>query len=109
MDDRPGGADFHREFLDEPAAKYELTYHGESPFGGRSTHLIHAKPREAARFKEARIWLDTARSLILRIQVEEENGSVRTVVLSEIDLNPPEDPARFRFTPPPGAQIIRRQ
>ncbi len=109
MEDRPGGMDFHREFLDEPAEKYELTYRGEEAVAGRSTHLVHAQPREPGRFKEARIWLDAARFLILKIQVEEENGSVRTVALSEIDLDPAEDPDRFRFTPPPGTQIIRRQ
>jgi outer membrane lipoprotein-sorting protein len=109
MENRPGAMDFHSEFLDEPAEKYELTYRGEEAFAGRPTHMVHAQPREPGRFKEARIWLDAARFLILKVQVEEENGSVRTVALSEIDLAPPEDPDRFRFTPPPWAQVIRRQ
>jgi outer membrane lipoprotein carrier protein len=109
MEARPGGADFHREFLDAPGEKYELSYLGEEILGGRSTHLIHAQPREPSGFQEARIWLDSTRSLILRVRVTMENGSVRTVSLSEIDLAPPDDPERFRFTPPPGAQVIRRQ
>jgi outer membrane lipoprotein-sorting protein len=61
-----------------------------------------------AGFKAARIWLDPDRSLIVQAQVEMENGSIRTVTLSDIVLNPPADPARFRFTPPDGAQVIRR-
>ena len=80
--------DFHREFLDEPAEKYELTYRGEEALAGRTTHLVQAQPREPGRFKEARIWLDAARFLILKVQIEEENGSVRTVALSEIDWPP---------------------
>ena len=109
MEDRPGGMDFHREFLEGSAEKYELTYQGEETLGGHNTHLVHASPRASGRFQEARIWLDAARSLILKVQVEEENGSVRTVALSEIDLAPSDDPDRFRFIPPPGTQIIRRQ
>jgi outer membrane lipoprotein carrier protein len=109
MEVRPGGVDFHREFLDAPGEKYELAYEGQESVGGRATHRIHATPREAVSFREAVIWLDSARSLILRARVTMENGSIRTVTLSDIEVSPAYDPHRFRFTPPPGAQIIRRQ
>jgi outer membrane lipoprotein-sorting protein len=109
METRPGGMDFHREFLDSPGLKYDLTYDGEVAVDGRITHLIHARPREEAGFREASIWLDAARSLILQARITMENGSVRTVALTDIDLTPSEDPTRFRFTPPPGAVVIRRQ
>lgn len=109
MEVRPGGVDFHREFLDAPGEKYELVYEGQESVEGRPTHRIHATPRQAVSFEEAIIWLDSARSLILRARVTMENGSVRTVTLSDIEVSPPHDPERFRFIPPPGAQIIRRQ
>ncbi|MFC1575975.1 outer membrane lipoprotein carrier protein LolA [Gemmatimonadota bacterium] len=109
MEVRPGGVDFHREFLEAPGERYELAYLGEEGLEGRQTHVISARPREAAGFQEARIWLDAQRSLILRARIAMENGSVRTVTLSEITLNPPPDSARFAFTPPAGAQVIRRR
>ena len=108
MEVRPGGVDFQREFLERPGEKYEMTYLGEEPVSGRGTHMISLKPREPSGFEEAKIWLDTQRSLILQARIGMENGSVRTVTLSGIDLNPPADPDRFRFVPPPGAQVIRR-
>ncbi len=105
---RPGGIDFQREFLQDPGAKYELVYVGEETLHGRRTHVISAKPREPAAFREARIWLDSERSLILRARIGMDNGSVRTLTLSDIRLNPAPDPERFRFVPPPGTQVIRR-
>ena len=109
MEVRPGGADFHRDFLEAPGEKYELEYLGEESLSGRPTHLISLEPLEPVGFERARIWLDSQRSLILQARIEMENGSVRTVTLSEIELNPPTDPDRFRFVPPSGAQVIRRR
>lgn len=106
---QPGGLDFHREFLEAPATKYEMQYLGEEPLAGRATHLISLKPREPSGFQEARIWLDSQRSLIVQARIGMEDGSVRTVTLSNIRLNPAADPERFHFVPPPGAQIIRRR
>lgn len=108
MEVRPGGVDFHREFLEAPGGKYKMEYVGPETLSGRRTHVISLVPLEASGFQEARIWLDSERSLILQARIGMENGSVRTVSLSEIQLNPPADPQRFRFEPPPGARVIRR-
>jgi outer membrane lipoprotein-sorting protein len=105
---RPGGVDFHREFLEAPADKYRLRYQGEEGLEGRQCHVISARPTQPSAFTEARIWLDAERSLILQVRIGMENGSVRTVTLSDIRLNPVPDPNRFRFIVPPGAQVIRR-
>lgn len=108
MEVRPGGLDFHREFLEAPEEKYTLAYGGEDTVQGRRAHVIHADPLGDPGFRGARIWLDSERVLILKARIEMENGSVRTVTLSDIRLNPPPDPDRFRFVPPAGAQVIRR-
>ena len=105
---RPGGLDFHREFLEAPGEKYELEYVGEEVLEGRTAHVISAKPLLRSAFTEARLWLDVERSVILRVRIGMENGSVRTVTLSDIQLDPPTDPDRFRFSVPQGAQVIRR-
>jgi outer membrane lipoprotein-sorting protein len=108
MEVRPGGFDFHREFLEAPGEKYHLSYVGEEALAGRMTDVIFARPVEPVSFTEARLWVDRERSLILQARIGMENGSVRTLTLSDIQLDPPPDPDRFRFTPPPGAQVIRR-
>ena len=108
MEVRPGGVDFHREFLEAPGEKYTLAYVGEELLGGRRAHVISAKPLGRAAFHEARLWLDVDRSLILQARIEMENGSVRTITLTNVRLDPPADPERFRFALPAGAQVIRR-
>ena len=108
MEVRPGGLDFHREFLEAPGDKYRLEYLGTESVHGRETRVITAIPRDRASFREARLWLDAQASLIRQIRIVMENGSVRTVTLDNILLNPPPDPERFSFTPPSGAQVIRR-
>lgn len=108
METQPGGVDFHREFLETPGEKYELSYVGEEPLEGRSTHLIELVPIQPSGFKDASIWLDSQRSLIIQAMIGMEDGSVRTVTLSQIQLDPPEDPGRFQFVVPDGARVIRR-
>jgi len=108
MEARPGGLDFHREFLESPKDKYTMEYLGTETVLGGSSHVVSLVPTAPAGFEEAKIWLDSERLLIIRAQIKMENGSVRTVSLSEIVLNPPPDPSRFRFVPPDGAQVIRR-
>jgi len=108
LEERPGGLDFYREFLDDPGEKYDLDYVGEEVVEGRLTHLISARPLRDPGFTEAWIWLEADRMLIRRVRIGMKNGSVRTVTLRNVRLDPPPDPDRFIFTPPPGAQVIRR-
>lgn len=108
METRPGGLDFHREFLESPGDKYQLTYLGEEVLRGASVHVISARPLQPAAFEEARLWIDGSRSLILQARIGMENGSIRTLTLSDFRLDLPDDPARFRFFPPEGAQVIKR-
>jgi outer membrane lipoprotein carrier protein len=108
LEARPGGVDFQREFLEEPGEKYRMEYMGEESVAGRTTKVVDLTPLDPSGYQNARIWLDSQRSLILQARIEMENGSVRTVTLTDIQLNPAPDPGRFRFSPPEGAQVIRR-
>lgn len=107
----PGGRtfDFHREFLDDPAARFEVSWERRDTVTGRATHVIELVPREPAGYERARIWVEADRGFIRKVEIEEENGSLRTVVLSDIRVDPGLDPSRFEFTPPPGVDVIERQ
>ena len=61
----------------------------------------------AARDRPDLVWIDEATHVIRRIHFVEENGSERTITLSNevFDVAPPE--GWFSFTPPSGAVIIR--
>ena len=54
------------------------------------------------------VWIDDDSGLIHRVRIEEENGSVRHLDLSNLEVNPKLDPELFTFTPPPGASVLER-
>jgi outer membrane lipoprotein-sorting protein len=85
-----------------------MDYLGQEAVDGVSTHVIALEPLNPAGFQGARVWLDSRRWLLVQARIQMENGSVRTVTLSDIELDPPPEPARFVFVPPEGARVIRR-
>lgn len=106
MAQAPGGFDLHREFLDRPAEKYQAAYEATERVAGRSTHRILLRPRAATTYRAAVVWIDAEDRLLRQVRVEEENGSVRTVTLTRVELGAPPPSGWFRFTPPPGARIV---
>jgi len=104
--DSPGGFDLHREFLDRPGEKYTATREALEKVGGRDAYRIRLVPRQPASYQAAVVWIDATDSTLRQVRVEEENGSVRTVTLTRVELGVQAPPGWFTFTPPPGAQVI---
>jgi outer membrane lipoprotein carrier protein len=104
----PGGFDFHRELLERPGEKYRLEYEGPEAVGGRDTHRIRLVPRDQVDFEAAVVWIDVTDRLLRKVRIEEENGTVRTVTLATVELDPAIPDDWFRFTPPAGAEVISR-
>ena len=102
---RAGGQDFHREFLENPAQKYNVTYEGAETLGGASTHRLRLVPIQRASYRAAVLWIEQGTFLLRQIRLEEENGNRRTVTLSGIqfDVDPPA--GFFLFTPPAGVTV----
>jgi outer membrane lipoprotein carrier protein len=103
-----GRFDFHSEFLDRPREKYRAAVVGEERIGGVATTVLTLDPIASSPFQRATLWVDASRGLILQLLTEEENGSVRTVRLSDLRLNPEIPSEIFRFEPPAGADVITR-
>jgi outer membrane lipoprotein carrier protein len=101
-----GRFDFHREFLADPGEKYTPTYEGRETLAGREAHVISLVPRGPSTYRMATVWIDDSDSLIRRVRIEEENGSVRTVDLRALELDPRLEPGLFRFTPPEGVRVV---
>jgi len=102
------GFDFHREFLADPANKYDATYEARESVGGHETHRVRLVPRAPAAYAAAVVWIDLGEPVLRRVRIEEENGSLRTVTLENVELDPALDEDWFIFTPPPGAVVITR-
>lgn len=101
-----GRFDFHREFLDEPAAKYEARFLGTEEVDGHEVHHVGLVPKGEEPYREAEVWIGTDDRLIRRVRVVEENGTVRTVTLEDIELDADPAAEAFTFTPPPGTRVI---
>jgi len=108
MRELPGGFDFHRAFLQDPAGKYEVSYQGRESVAGHATHRLGLKPRDPAAYQEAEVWIDAAEPVLRQARVTEENGSVRTVTLTGVEFGAQAPAGFFEFTPPDGAQVIER-
>ncbi len=107
----PGGRgrfDFHREFLSDPGTRYDPSYMRAEELDGVPAHVIRLVPRQPSAYREARVWIDERSWLIRRTEIEEENGNVREVQLAGFERNPRLASDAFRFTPPPGVQVITR-
>jgi outer membrane lipoprotein-sorting protein len=103
-----GGRDFHREFLEDPEARYEVTYEAAEVVDGRQTHRLRMIPRERSNYRAAVVWIDDGSPVLRRLRLEEENGNVRTVTLSGVGFGEAPGEGWFSFTPPPGALVMVR-
>lgn len=101
-----GRMDFFQEFVSEPGVRYVPTLQGEETVGGRSTWRIALEPRDRSYFEGATVWIDRETSLMRKVEILQENGSVRVVELGDLELNPSIPEGRFRFTPPEGVQVF---
>lgn len=101
-----GRMDFFQEFVSDPGVRYAPTLVGEEMVGGRSTWRIALEPRDRSYFEGATVWIDRETSLMRKVEILQENGSVRVVELGDLELDPAIPPGRFTFTPPEGTQVF---
>lgn len=100
-----GGRDFHREFLQNPEQKYDVTYEGAETLAGVATHRLRLTPKTRQSYRAAVLWLEEGTSLLRQIRIEEENGNRRTITLSRIEFDVTPPTGWFVFTPPRGVTV----
>lgn len=106
IEERPGGYDFFREFLDDPAGKYTAVGGDLETVGGKRCRLVELEPLATAAYRRARVWLDPETDLICRLEIHQENGTIRTITLRNMRINPVVDAREFEFVVPDGARVV---
>jgi len=101
-----GRMDFFQEFVADPGVRYTPTLSGEEVIGGRAAWRIRLVPRARTHFVGATVWVDREDATLRKIEIEQDNGSVRIVELGPLQVNPALPRDRFTFTPPAGVQIF---
>jgi outer membrane lipoprotein carrier protein len=81
---------------------------GEGPadFHGRILEDIVLSPTDRGGYQRVRIWIDSDTYLIRRFEFTELSETVRTIELSDIELNAEIEDATFEFEPPPGVEVF---
>lgn len=108
LDQARGGVDFYREFLAAPEEKYGVEGLGTETVTGRTTRRIRLTPREPVGYRTAELWIDPATGMIRRVEVAEDNGTIRRVTLWDIRPDPVLPDGTFRFVVPDGVTVVRR-
>ena len=103
-----GGRDFHREFLVDPELRYDVSYSGTEEIAGRTTHRIRLTPVLPSSYRTALVWIDQGTPVLRQVRLEEENGNVRTITLSDVTFGADAGPGWFSFTPPAGVLVMER-
>jgi len=101
-----GAIDFYREFLADPTTKYAVTAEGAETVDGRTAQRFRLEPKQSLGYLRATVWIDESDALIRRVEIEQENGSLRRVDLTDLQLNPQFAAGTFTFDPPAGTRVM---
>lgn len=102
------GATLGGQFLVNPTERYVAVYVGTEAVHGRSAHLLSLVPRFEAPYTLVRVWVDAEDYLVRKFEIHEENETIRTITLQNVQagIDLPDD--LFQFSPPPGVEVFTR-
>ena len=103
----PATPNLFAQFVDRPLERYEAEYAGRDTTAGQAVDKIRLVPRtNETPFQRAVIHIARSNGIIRGLDLVEESGQRRSLVLRTIHLNAPIDDNEFVFTPPRGVKII---
>ncbi len=96
------------QFLVNPAERYVATYVARENLRGRQAHLLALVPKFDAPYTLVRVWIDAGDYLVRQFEIHEENETVRTITLSNLEAGIELANELFTFTVPPGVEVFTR-
>lgn len=96
------------QFLVNPTARYVATYVASENVVGRQAHLLSLVPKFDAPYTLVRVWIDANDYLVRQFEVHEENETVRTITLSNLEAGVELSNDLFTFSVPPGVEVFTR-
>lgn len=104
----PEAATLGGDFLTDPMERYVATYVERSQVAKRAAHLIALVPKFDAPYTLVRVWVDAEDYLVRSFEIHEENGTIRTLTLSDMEAGVDLADNLFSFTPPRGVEVFTR-
>ncbi|NIR42545.1 MAG: outer membrane lipoprotein carrier protein LolA [Gemmatimonadetes bacterium] len=97
-----------QQFLVNPTERYVATYVESQVIDGRAAHLLALVPKFDAPYTLVRVWIDAEDYLVRKFEIHEENETVRTITLSNVEAGIDLSDDLFSFTPPAGVEVFTR-
>jgi chaperone LolA len=108
IDQTAEGATLGGQFLVSPTERYVATYVARENIGERPAHLLSLVPKFDAPYTLVRVWIDARDYLVRQFEVHEDNETVRTITLRNVEAGASLPDSLFRFTLPPGTEVFTR-
>jgi outer membrane lipoprotein-sorting protein len=94
-------------FLDRPAERYTAKYLRQEEVGSRTLDVVELIPAVPdLPFDRAVLWLDRQDALPRRLEITEKSGALRTLALSNLQVNRRVPESTFEFQVPPGSRVV---
>ena len=106
----PTGAhmvDLQGRIFEDAKTIYDAVYVAEEQVTGRLTHLVRLTPRAASPYRRVQVWVDTESYLVRKFEIVEENETIRTVELSDLEPDVPIPDWTFSFQLPADVDVFQ--
>jgi chaperone LolA len=98
------------QFVEHPRERYTARYVRADSIDGAQVDVITLTPRAGGAndlpYSEATVWIAKQDGLIRRIEIVENSGQRRTIVLKNLTVNKPVPGREFRFAPTSGVRVV---
>jgi len=105
----PRGPNLIGQFVERPRERYGARgVRADSTARGVSDVIALTPKDSAGPALDAVIWVERATGLVTRLEIAENSGQQRVVVLRNIVVNGPVPGREFRFSPPAGVRVVHQ-
>jgi outer membrane lipoprotein carrier protein len=101
-----GMVDLQGRIFEEADTGYDAVLQGTEEVKGHATWRIVLTPTGESPYRTVRVWVDEDSFLVRRFEILEENETVRTVILDELQPNDSIADSVFEFVPPEGTDVF---
>jgi len=101
-----GMVDLQGRIFEETDTGYAAVLEGSEDVTGSATWRIVLTPTGESLYRKVRVWVDQESFLVRRFEILEENETIRTVILRDLQPNQAIPDSVFEFVPPEGADVF---
>jgi outer membrane lipoprotein carrier protein len=101
-----GMVDLQGRIFEEAAEGYDAVLEGLEEVRGYPTWLITMTPTGDSPYRRVRVWIDHTTHLVRKFEILEQNETLRTVILWDLEPRHLIPDSVFTFVPPPGADVF---